>query len=550
MNYDKVKQIVNDFRFASEKLLKIKDKKGNIIPFKLNNAQNKVYDVYEKAKVEGKPLRFIILKARQEGISTMFEGVIFQRNTFAKNRKALIIGHIKEASDNLFAMFKRFYENLPKELQPEIQNSNEKKISYKRLKSEIVVSTAESGEAGRSATIQDLHATEVAFWRDANTTMTGLLQTVPDEQNTLIVLESTANGIGGYFYDVWQDAISGENGYIPIFLAWHDLPEYSKEFSSDSDKSRFILSDYEKNIQKSFNLTLEQLNWYRHTLINKLNGDIQKMKQEYPSSAQEAFVASGNPVFDTEKCFDNYNLSSEGLKGDLLESGEFIKNSKGFITLYKNIEVSEREENVYSAGVDVAEGLEQGDYSVCKVLDRRTDEVILTWHGHIDPDLFAGELKKIQNLLKNKVFFEIEKNNHGLHVIIKGYELGLNIKYQEDYSKGYLSTSHQGLGFITTSKSKPIIINYLNEWIREDLFTDRDKQFWSECLTFVRDAQGRMAAQGKLADASTKTYDDRVMASALMINCSIWLPNYAITKGNEPIRISEYSDCTLSEVTL
>ncbi len=113
-----------------------------------------------------------------------------------------------------------------------------------------------------------------------------------------------------------------------------------------------------------------------------------------------------------------------------------------------------------------------------------------------------------------------------------------------------MSLSHQGLGFVTTSKSKPIVIDRLNEWIREGLFVDRERQFWSECLTFVRDSQGRMAAQGKLADASTKTYDDRVMASALMINCSVWLPNYAITKAPEQVRIQDYLDYELSEATL
>jgi len=524
-----VNKIRNDFRFISTKLLKIKDKKGNIVSLILNAAQEKVYIVYLQLKESGKPIRIIILKARQEGISTIFEAIIFQRNSYSKNRKAIIIGHIKEASDNLFDMFKRFYKYLPPELQPETKHSNEKKLSYKRLDSEIVVYTAESGEAGRSATIQDLHATEVAFWRDAKTTMTGLLQTIPDEPNTMSVIESTANGIGGYFYDMWEAAVKGENDYTPIFLAWFNLDEYTRPFESEEEKAKFKPNDYEKTLIKAHNLTLEQMNWYRFTLKNKLGGDEDKMKQEYPSNPKEAFTTTGRPVFNTQICFTNYESSENGLTGDLVEIEDkikFVLNPKGYLRLFRVKKPSEYESYTFAAGVDVAEGLEQGDYSVCKVLDRRTDEVVLTWHGHADVDIFAQELMKIQRYLKGDIWFEIEKNNNGLAVIMKGNELGLNIKYREDFNDGIEKTEMHDLGFITNKKTKPFIINQLNEWIRDGLFIDREQEFWGECLTFVRNAKGQMSAQNKLSDPATKTFDDRVIAEALMLNCSLWLPNY------------------------
>lgn len=539
MSYkDKLRLIVNDFSFLSKKLLKIKDKKGNIVPFIMNSAQEQVYKVYEEQRKKNVPIRLIVLKARQEGVSTLFEGIIFQRNSFAKNRKAVIIGHVKEASDNLFAMFKRYYKYLPEAIQPELSNSNRKELKYKRLDSEISVYTAENTEAGRSATIQDLHGTEVAFYRDANTTMTGLLQTIPDEPNTMVVLESTANGIGGYFADMWRDAVAGRNDYKPIFLPWFAIPEYSKDFGTRAEKDSFILSDEEKALKNRFNLTLEQMNWYRYTLRNKLKGDIDKMRQEYPSTAQEAFIVSGRPVFDVQKCSDNYNNAKDLRIGNLTEDGEFIPSEKGFVRLHENIEVNERETNVYAAGVDVAEGLEQGDYSVCKVLDRRTDRVVLTWHGHIDPDLFAGELMKIQKFLKGKVYFEIEKNNHGIVVIYNGYNLGLNIKYREVFDSGYVAEKNE-LGFVTNLKSKPFIIDRLSEWIRENLFTDTEKEFWGECLTFVRDSKGRMNAQNKIDEPGTKIFDDRVIAGALMVNCSMWLPNYNILPAKEQTRLPE-----------
>ena len=134
--------------------------------------------------------------------------------------------------------------------------------------------------------------------------MLALLQTVPDENNTLVVIESTANGVGGWFYDTWQAAVNGENDFVPIFLAWFDLPEYTKSFLTDADRTKLLasLSDYEKNLIKKYKITLEQINWYRHTLANKCNNDVDEMKQEYPSTSEEAFITSGRPVFDSKIC--------------------------------------------------------------------------------------------------------------------------------------------------------------------------------------------------------------------------------------------------------
>src|SRR5512146_1016881 len=150
-----VKTILKDFKVFSEKFLKIKDKRGLIIPLVLNVAQIRVLGMVEDLLKTNVPVRLLILKARQKGISTLFEAYIFWRTTFQFHRKAAIVGHKTDATNNLYQMTKRYYKYLPDALKPEIEASNEKVLRYGRLESEIKLYSAESGDVGSSDTIQD-----------------------------------------------------------------------------------------------------------------------------------------------------------------------------------------------------------------------------------------------------------------------------------------------------------------------------------------------------------------------------------------------------------
>lgn len=539
---EKIKrEIISKFSVYAETCLMIKDKKGQIVPFRLNNAQKIIDEIIENDLAKGKPLRYIILKARQEGVSTYFEGRVYHRQANNINRKAIIVGHEAKAATNLFNIFKTYHEHIDEYFEPSILHSNEKKLSFGVLRSEIEIASAESRESlGRSSTNQDLHATEVGFWPGAEESMLALLQTIPDEPNTLVAIESTANGIGGWFYDTWQGAMNGENDFTPIFLAWFHLPEYEKVFDDEDEKERLkiSLSEYEKDLINRFNLTLEQINWYRYTLRNKCGNDKDRMKQEYPSTPEEAFITSGRPVFDIKICYKNYLESHNpmwqgNLEYVLSDTGEpldvkFIPNPKGYLKIYERFEISDNEEYRFAAGCDVAEGLAQGDYSVIKIYDRKTKTFPITWHGHIDPDLLAIEQHKLQLFLKDKWFINTERNNHGLTTIVGAYKLGVSQKYQQNFTKGYEIKGNQELGFKTNLATKPVLINNLSEAIRDHLFDDQEQEFWSETMTFVRNEKGHMQAQDKDKNPGIKCFDDRVIASALAIDCSIWMPNYYV----------------------
>jgi hypothetical protein len=553
-----VKDVLKNFPVFAERYFKIKTKDGKIVPFKFNSAQRKVHQIVEETIAAGKPLHFIILKARQEGISTYFAGMSFWRNMTRKYWKTAIIGHVKDASNNLFDMIKRFYNYLEPALKPELQASNEKKLAFSLLESEMKVFTAEGGDSvGRSDNFQDLVLTEVAFWRDAKAVLTAVFNAVGTIKDSLEVIESTANGVGGEFYERWQSAKNGESDFIPIFLAWFELDEYRREFLNQEEKDRFenSLTDQEKDRMKTYNVSLEQLNWYRYKLANDHGGDKLMMQQENPYNDIESFVASGRPVFDTQLCLQNYELAKREKfrRGDLVWKGkevEFVEGDRGFVRLYKEIKINPLEMYRYVAGCDVAEGLEQGDYSVIPVMDRKTNEVVLEWHGHIDPDLLADEQEKISKFLGGDIYFNTERNNHGLTTIVGAYKKRLKQYYNQTFEKGYPSDSST-IGFKTSSQSKAVVINDLNEWIRESIFSSNSVGFWDECLTFVKNAKGQMQAQGKDEDVSTKCYDDRVIAYALMIRCSLWMPNYFIQTPKEIVSrpYLEEMDYVIDEAT-
>ncbi len=551
-----VKDYLRNFQAFAKKYLKIKDKVGRIVPLILNKPQLIVLRAIEKQIQQGVPIRILVLKARQKGISTLIEAYIFWRTSYRYHRSSAIVSHEAKSTDHLYGMFKRYYNNLPKTLQPEYETKNEKGLTYGILDSFIKCWTAGSGDVASSYTLLDLHLSEIPKWINAKTTLISLLQTVPDHKGTMIIMEATAKGIGGEFYDRWQTAKEGKSNYTPVFLSWLVDDEYTLEFRDDEDRKQLekSLDDIEYGLIEA-GATMEHLNWRRRIgLPDKCGNDIDYFRQEYPSNDVEAFIASGSPVFDVNKCnihfmeaqkfipiIGNLEYSKYGKDGKGTEV-IFVPNERGYIKIFDKSLLSPRsddnpdgigddEMHRFAAGVDIAEGLAQGDYSVCAVIDRKNDEVCLVWHGHTDTDIFAEELYKIYVFLHKQPFFEIE-SNFGSGVVKNLYKLGGKIKHGQSFEKGYPSDS-VGLGFKTNVKTKKEIIDDLKELIREDLFISNEEGFWAETLRFVKDDRGRMGAQGKDVDPSTQSFDDRVIAYALMIRCSMWMPNYFVEKPKE-----------------
>lgn len=529
-------KLQNDRKWYIENFLKIRDKKSNLIPFKLNTAQKIVYDVIRDCEKNNKLKRFIVLKARQMGLSTLFEGLIFQDTSTNKFKNSLIIAHEDKATQNLFSMSKLFYDELPDVIRPMVKYSNGKELTFENpsndvsekqrnagLRSKITVATAGTTEAGRSATIHNIHSSELAFFPDAKTTMLGLLQSVPDEMNTLVVLESTANGVGDYFHNMWQKATRGENEFVPIFLPWFIDPGYTRPFRNDAEKQQFVeevqaisrdvsgreIRTYEYELMHNHNLTLEQLNWRRYTIANKCQGDEVLFMQEYPSVPEDAFISTGRPKFNIKSLRKYQGIVKAPSKGYLVEDTfggvSFIEDENGYLSIWKRPEAG----TFYCIGADVAEGLLHGDYSCGVVGNPETFDIVAMWHGHIDPDLFGVELVKLARYY-NDAYLGVENNNHGLTTLttIKKLEYW-NIFFSKNYDRISDSIT-QKIGWTTSLKTKPLMIDKLSEFIREYFIGIYSDLIISEMFTYVIEDNGSTNAQ-------SGCNDDTVMATAILL---------------------------------
>jgi hypothetical protein len=287
----KLQILRDDFGVFAPEMLKILPKAGgNLVPFGLNKAQQYVHEKLEEQKRKTGKVRAIILKGRQQGMSTLVGGRFYWLSSMMRGEKAYIIAHEQAASDNLFGLVKRYHENNP--LAPHTGTANAKELIFDRLDSGYKVATAGTKDVGRSATTQLAHLSEFAFWQNADLHLAGLGQTVSDMPGTEIIIESTANGTGNSFHQLWQGAESGENEYLAIFVPWFWQDEYSADVPED-----FELSADDALYKRTYNLSLEQMAWRRNKIASFGKDREYLFDQEYPASAQKAFISATTDPF-------------------------------------------------------------------------------------------------------------------------------------------------------------------------------------------------------------------------------------------------------------
>lgn len=289
------RKLKNDFFHYAEKCLRIRTKSGYIEKFQLNDAQRHIHKLVTQQKLSTGKVRAIVLKGRQQGCSTYIEGRFYWLTSHRFGVRAFILTHDAEATNNLFEMSQRFHQYCPAVVKPKTDASNAKELIFGQLDSGYKIGTAGNKAVGRSSTIQFLHGSEAAYWPNAAEHAKGIMQAVPSEDGTEVFLESTANGIGNYFHEQWQMAESGQSDFIPIFLPWFWQKEYVKSVDAG-----FTLTDEEELLANAYNLTNEQLCWRRYKImeLSTLGFDGTKaFMQEYPNSATEAFLTSGEDSF-------------------------------------------------------------------------------------------------------------------------------------------------------------------------------------------------------------------------------------------------------------
>lgn len=286
------KKLKDDFPAYGRACLRIRPKDPRLgnQPLILNKAQRYVHGRLEQQLAKTDKVRALVLKGRQQGMSTYIGGRFYWKVTHGRGLRCFILTHEQDATDNLFGMVDRYHSNCPDMVRPNTGASNAKELYFDKLDSGYAVGTAGAKSVGRSQTIQYFHGSEVAFWPNAPAHFAGVVQAVPDLPGTEIILESTANGLGGEYHERWQQAEKGIGDYIAIFVPWFWEDGYTREVPAG-----FEPTDEEREYQSLHGLTIEQIVW-RRAKIAELKDPI-LFKQEYPATAAEAFQMSGHDSF-------------------------------------------------------------------------------------------------------------------------------------------------------------------------------------------------------------------------------------------------------------
>ena len=508
-------RLYNDFEFYGAHALQIRTKDAQIVPFIPNAAQRILGEAIERQYAAERRVRIIILKARQMGLSTYVGGRLYSRVSQRKARKAVVVTHHAKSTKSLFEMTKRFHEYCPEILQPKTKYSSAAELKFSVLDSGYSVFTAGGDSIGRGDTFTHAHLSELAFWpkSSALANFNGLMQSIPNADDTEIYIESTANGVSGLFYDTWQKALTGENGFIPVFLPWFIQNEY-REPVPPSGLNRLPTEDELAEMAlETYGIVIddEQL-MYRRVQIAKTS--LELFRQEYPGTAEEAFLTSGRPVFHPDRVAEQVKsaraeFATTGTKGVFweplaryaLEGSSWEKHPNGELHQFREWDPME----TYYIGADPAAGRGQ-DSSVAQVLDSRKRQVAM-WRGQMDPDFFATVLYHLGRLY-NDAKIICERNNHGImtnRVLVVDHA----------YPNFYTEISHdklrdietEELGFLTTEKSKPVVIDKLRADVRERTIEIYDPTTLSEMRSFIVTETGRM-------EAEKGCHDDTVMALA------------------------------------
>ena len=494
-----------------ENCLKIKTKSGTVVPFRLNDAQRKLYAVAKRQQDAGKPVRLIILKARQLGFSTLTEGLIFHACATRRNVNALIVAHREDATANLFRMSKLFYDELPAPVKPMLRASNAQELVFENpsklrserearpgLRARIRCATAGGRGIGRSDTLQCVHLSEYAFWPDGAdgkaSTLAGILQAVPSLPGTMVVIESTANGFED-FKERWDAAVAGENDFEPVFFAWFENPDYSMPVVPGTE-----WTPEERDLKAAYRLTDEQLQWRRWCIANNCGGSLDMFRQEYPSSPGEAFLHSGTGVFDNEQIVLRLErLPGPAGRGEFTD-GEWSESETGAITLYEL-----PEEGVpYVLGGDTAG--EGSDYFTAIVIDNVSGRIVAKLRQKYSEPEYVRQIYALGRFY-NDALVAIE-TNFSTYPVMKLQEMEYPNQYSREREDTYTRQMRKSYGFRTDRQSRPRAIANLVEVFSSHPAWFTDRELLEEMLTFCYNEDHR-------PEALAGKHDDLVMGAAI-----------------------------------
>jgi hypothetical protein len=452
----------------------IKHPQDGRIKFDLREAQEETIDHWLNNRYS------VVLKARQIGFSTVAAAYSFWLTFFFGDRFVVMLSRTEREAAKLLQKSKYGYKFLPdwmKERGPDLVVDNQLKMTFAN---ESAIESLPSGnDPARGESVYLVVVDEMAFLPNPEEAWASI-EPIADVGGRVICL-STANGSGNFFHQLWVGAESGNNGFAGLFFPWS---------AGDRDDD-----------------------WYESKLKSMPSW---QLHQEYPRSAEEAFIKSGNPVFDVDRLVSietnepwrGYVHTFSPKHSELRGSGD------GEFAVWFDPEP----QGVYVIGADVAEGLGHGDYSSAHVVDARSGDVVAHWHGHIEPDLF-GELLCEIGWMYNTALLGIENNNHGLTTLKAAQRYSYRNLYRTRKLQKRNPEATETLGWRTTSATKPLAIDELAAAIRDSEIGIYCSRTVGELKAFIRDQNGRTHGS---------PHDDRVMSLAICWQMLkyVWLPEY------------------------
>lgn len=501
----------------------IVDKNRNTVPFFFNEVQE---DFINKLETLGTNKPFFILKGRQQGFTSVITAI---QLSFAIVRKNFSGFTMADRTDNTMAIFndkaRVVYDRLPEELKPSEKFNSRNEMFFDKLNSSWRIATA-TDQVGRSRTLNFVHFSEVAFYEcNLSDLQAGIGEAIT--AGAIQVYETTANGFN-QAKDLW-DSESCHN----LFYEWWRSPEYrSTEYEYLETQDPWLIE--RKKVLEAKGCDKEQITWYCKKYDSYL--DKNTIKQEYPITPTEAFVSSGDCVFDKEainnqiaRCvslqaprrgYFTYKKeaipipNSEGVMVDVewkIKDIEFVESRDGYIFLHEEPRVKVKDGEIthkapYSLGGDTA-GTGK-DYFTGKVICNLDDKTVATLHKqYIDEDLYAEQMYCLGKYYHDALIgIEINYSRQPTRILQKKYNYP-NL-YMRERLDGASDRSVMDYGFETTSRTKPIIIGELVELMRNNPYIEEDIPTLKEMTTFVKKENGKL-------EAIDGCHDDLVMAKAI-----------------------------------
>jgi hypothetical protein len=548
-------EALQDYAIFAEEYIKITDKNAEKVPLKHNSIQAKINLKKKALRAQGILVRIIVIKPRQCGVSTDAQGNMIYNTTTKPNRTGLIVAHTQKSTGIIFEKARYMYDNLPTHIKPLQKASNATELVFDRptgykgkvkgINSKISIQVAGDITIGRGDTIYYFHGSEAAFWpapegKGIKKQLAGIMAAMPKTLDTEAEIESTANGYNE-FKDLCDEALEGKNEWTLMFFAWHDFElnvmpctdeEYQKLLNNLDDREirEYLLGTPDQfdqpGIIKLYDLTKEQVKWWIWTFKNDNNGDLNMMKQENPSSYNEAFIATGAPVFDNTKvnariehlrkkyknkkpdeCPKRGYFSFEWENPDTEDrikekSIKWVDDPNGFITIYE----PPMSGYPYVMGGDTkGESLNSDKYAgtvINNVTGNRaavlhgqwTHSKPYTWQMYCMGHYYYLALIGIEMNFNTGPIEELERLHYPRQYMRKRY----------DDATGEYKNAH---GWKTDGNTRPLIIDKEIHLIKNNIGLFNDITMLSECITFIR-KDGR-------PDAMSGKHDDVLMSDMI-----------------------------------